>query len=170
MTVPSLRGHRRVAVRIAPSLRFTYVERKLLPLFLLFWPPAAAPSLLADAMPLGEFAARMLRGCQFPPLVYHTREFYYMQTPLWPALLPDVDLVGPPFSAVTCPGTREDCRPCKCMCGRWPGSGVTKGRSRSCKERGSCICMLTLCRAETRVLGSSSRTARLDKRARAGGV
>lgn len=105
MTHP-LQGARRVAVRIAPSLRFTYVEQKLLPLFLLFRPPAAAPSLLADAMPLGEFARRMQHYCRLPPLVYGGRECYYMQTPLWPALLPDVDLAGPPFSAVTHPGVR----------------------------------------------------------------
>ena len=29
-----------------------------------------------------------------------------MQTPLWPALLADVDLAGPPFSAVTFPGAQ----------------------------------------------------------------
>ncbi|KAK9835053.1 hypothetical protein WJX81_007416 [Elliptochloris bilobata] len=43
-------------------------------------------------------------GCALPPLVYAGREFCYMQTPLWPALLQDVDLAGPPFCTVTRPG------------------------------------------------------------------
>ena len=58
-----------MAVRLAPSLRFTYVERALLPLFLLLRPPAAAPSTLVDAMPLCEFAERAQAACALPPLV-----------------------------------------------------------------------------------------------------
>jgi len=98
---------RRVAVRLSPTPRVTFVEPKLLPLFLAFRPAAAAPSLLAGSMPLAEFAARLCG--RLPPLVYHSapREFYYLQTPLWPALLPDVDLAGPPFSCVEQPGARR---------------------------------------------------------------
>ena len=98
---------RRVAVRLSPSPRVTFVEPKLLPLFLVFRPAVAAPSLLAAGMPLAEFAARLCG--RLPPLVYHSapREFCYLQTPLWPALLPDVDVVGPPFSSVEQPGARR---------------------------------------------------------------
>lgn len=62
----------RVAVRLAPSQRFMYVERALLPLFLLLRPPAAAPSTLVDAMPLREFAERAQAACALPPLVCRT--------------------------------------------------------------------------------------------------
>jgi len=95
-----------VGVRLSPTPRVTFVEPKLLPLFLAFRPAAAAPSLLAAGMPLAEFAARLCG--RLPPLVYRAapREFCYLQTPLWPALLPDVDLAGPPFSSVEQPGAR----------------------------------------------------------------
>ena len=56
-------------MRLAPSLRFTYVERALLPLFLLLRPPATAPSTLVDAMPLREFGERAQAACALPPLV-----------------------------------------------------------------------------------------------------
>ena len=95
-----------MAVRLVPSQRFTYVERALPPLFLMLRPPAAAPSTLVEAMPLREFAERAQAACALPPLVYAPREFCYMQTPLWPALLADVDLAGPPFCAVRCPGAQ----------------------------------------------------------------
>lgn len=106
---------RRVGVRLSPTPRVTFVEPKLLPLFLAFRPAAAAPSLLAAGMPLAEFAARLCG--RLPPLVYRAapREFCYLQTPLWPALLPDVDLAGPPFSSVEQPGARG--------AQLWPGGG-----------------------------------------------
>jgi len=104
-----------VGVRLSPTPRVTFVEPKLLPLFLTFRPAAAAPSLLAAGMPLAEFAARLCG--RLPPLVYRAapREFCYLQTPLWPALLPDVDLAGPPFSSVEQPGARG--------AQLWPGGG-----------------------------------------------
>ena len=73
-----------MAVRLSPTPRVTFVEPKLLPLFLTFRPAAAAPSLLAAGMPLAEFAARLCG--RLPPLVYRAapREFCYLQTPLWP--------------------------------------------------------------------------------------
>ena len=91
-------------MRLAPSLRFTYVERALLPLFLLLRTPAAAPSTLVDDMPLREFAERAQSAYRLAPLVYAPREACYLQTVLWPALLADVDLAGPPFCAVARPG------------------------------------------------------------------
>jgi hypothetical protein len=76
-----------------------------MPLYLALFPPASAPSLAVPNMPLREFAARMSPGCALPPLVYAAgAERYYLQTPLWPAILPDVDLCGPPFSSLMQPG------------------------------------------------------------------
>ena len=61
--------HCRVWVRAAPSLRFTYVEPQLMPLWLRFFPPSRAPSMLAR-MPLAEFAMRSQQCSPLPPLFY----------------------------------------------------------------------------------------------------
>lgn len=50
-------------------MRFTYVEPRLMPLWLRFFPVSQAPSLLAH-MPLSEFAMRSQRACPLPPIVY----------------------------------------------------------------------------------------------------
>ncbi|EIE24680.1 Clavaminate synthase-like protein [Coccomyxa subellipsoidea C-169] len=59
--------------------------------------------MLVPGMPLHEFAQRMQAGCTLLPLIYPGSEFYYLQSPLWPEILPDVDLNGPPFNCVTQP-------------------------------------------------------------------
>lgn len=89
-----------VAVRVAPSLRFTFVEPRLMPLYLAVFPAASAPSMLVPYMPLREFAARMQPDSRLPPLVYPAGERYYLQSPLWPGILQDVDTAGPPFCHV----------------------------------------------------------------------
>jgi hypothetical protein len=93
---------RRVRVRVAPDrMRFMYVEDALMPLWLRFNPADKAPSFLAW-MTLAEFATRLQRDCRVPSIFYPGRpEFYYMQTPLTPSMLEDVDLQGPPFTALT---------------------------------------------------------------------
>ncbi|BDA42635.1 probable bifunctional peptidase and arginyl-hydroxylase JMJD5 [Coccomyxa sp. Obi] len=58
--------------------------------------------MLVPGMPLREFALRMQSGCKLPPLIY-PEEFYYMQSPLWPEILQDVDLTGPPFNCILQP-------------------------------------------------------------------
>lgn len=80
-----------------------------MPYYLAFRSPQSAPSMLVPGMPLHEFAQRMQSGCQLPPLIYPGGEFYYMQSPLWPVILPDVDLNGPLFSCVTQPGMNLPC-------------------------------------------------------------
>ena len=92
------------AVRISPSLRFTYVEQKLMPLYLLLFRPEQAPSMLAPAMTLRELGDRMDLGCRLPSLVYPGQEHYYMQSPLWQGIMQDIDMHGPPFSCLTHPG------------------------------------------------------------------
>ncbi|CAL5219804.1 g1711 [Coccomyxa viridis] len=92
-----------IAVRIAPSLRFTHVDPKLMQLYLLLFRPEQAPSMLVPAMSLQELRDRMDERCQLPPLVYSEREYCYMQSPLWPAIMHDVDMTGAPFSCLTCP-------------------------------------------------------------------
>ena len=74
-----------------------------MPLFLAVFPATSVPSMLVPNMPLREFAARMQPqpDSKLPPLVYPTGESYYMQSPLWPGILQDVDLAGPPFCHVT---------------------------------------------------------------------
>ncbi len=99
-------GVNTVKVRVAPSLRFTFVEPRLMPFYLAFWSPQSAPSMLVPGMPLHEFALRMQSGCKLPPLVY-PEEFYYMQSPLWPEILQDVDLTGPPFNCILQPGNSK---------------------------------------------------------------
>jgi hypothetical protein len=78
-----------------------------MPFYLALVPPHKAPSMLVPHMPLHEFAQRLQRGCRLPPLFYREQEYYYMQSPLWPEILPDVDLKGPPFSCITSPGQFE---------------------------------------------------------------
>ena len=92
------------AVRISPSLRFAHVEQKLMPLYLLLFRPEQAPSMLAPAMTLRELGDRMDPGCRLPSLVYPGQEHYYMQSPLWPGIVQDVDMRGPPFSCLMDPG------------------------------------------------------------------
>ena len=75
-----------------------------MPLYLLFFRPQQAPSMLVPAMSLQELQARMDEHCQLPPLVYPGREYYYMQSPLWPAIKQDVDMTGAPFSCLEEPG------------------------------------------------------------------
>ncbi len=72
-----------------------------MPLWLRFNRADEAPSFLAW-MTLAEFATRLQRDCRLPSIFYPgRREFYYMQTPLTPSMLEDVDLQGPPFTALT---------------------------------------------------------------------
>ena len=73
-------------------------------LYLLFFRPEQAPSMLVPAMPLRELRERMDEHCQRPPLVYPGREYCYMQSPLWPAIMQDADMAGAPFSCLTRPG------------------------------------------------------------------
>lgn len=73
-------------------------------LYLLLFRPEQAPSMLVPAMSLQELRDRMDERCQLPPLVYSEREYCYMQSPLWPAIMHDVDMTGAPFSCLTCPG------------------------------------------------------------------
>ena len=77
-----------------------------MPLYLLFFRPDQAPSMLVPAMSLRELQDRMDDSRQLPPLVYQGREYYYMQSPLWPAIMQDVDMDGAPFSCLKCPGVR----------------------------------------------------------------
>lgn len=105
----TLAACRTVAVRIAPSLQFTYVEQKVMPLYLLFFRPEQAPSMLAPAMTLRELRDRMSGDSQLPPLVYPGGEHYYMQSPLWPSIMPDVDMQGAPFSCLLRPGKHDAC-------------------------------------------------------------
>ena len=60
--------------------------------------------MLAPAMPLRELGDRMSENCQLPQLVYPGREHCYMQSPLWPGIMQDVDMSGPPFSCLKSPG------------------------------------------------------------------
>ena len=73
-------------------------------LYLLLFRPEQAPSMLVPAMSLQELRDRMDEHCQLPPLVYPGREYYYMQSPLWPAIMQDVDMTGAPFSYLEKPG------------------------------------------------------------------
>ena len=75
-----------------------------MPLYLAFFPPQSAPSMLVPNMPLHELAKRLQEGSKLRPLIYPEQEYYYMQSPLWPDILSDVDLHGPPFSCITHPG------------------------------------------------------------------
>lgn len=86
-----------------------------MPFYLTFFSPQSAPSMLVPEMALHEFAQRMQSGCELPPLIYPEQEFYYMQSPLWPEILPDVDLYGPPFTCITQPGMRYSFPPCQCL-------------------------------------------------------
>lgn len=75
-----------------------------MPLYLLLSRPEQAPSMLAPAMSLRELGDRMGPDCRLPSLVYPGQEHYYMQSPLWPGIMPDVDMNGPPFSCLMDPG------------------------------------------------------------------
>lgn len=100
----TLRSCCTVAVRTAPSLCFAHVDPKLMSLYLLLFRPEQAPSMLVPAMSLQELRDRMDEHCRLPPLVYPRGEYYYMQSPLWPAIMQDVDMTGPPFSCLEMPG------------------------------------------------------------------
>lgn len=80
-----------------------------MPLYLLLLRPAQAPSMLAPAMSLRELRDRMDSESQLPPLVYRGQEHYYMQSPLWPGIMQDVDMHGPPFSCLMAPGQHILC-------------------------------------------------------------
>ena len=60
--------------------------------------------MLAPAMSLRELGDRMNENCQLPQLIYPGREYCYMQSPLWPGIMQDVDMSGPPFSCLKSPG------------------------------------------------------------------
>jgi hypothetical protein len=85
-------------VKAAPSLHFPFCEPQLLR-YLRATERAgggrqagggtAAPS-VEVAMGVGEFAARLRRGCRLPRVAYQPREFYYMQAELVGALAGDV--------------------------------------------------------------------------------
>ena len=96
----------RVEVRAAPSLRFAYVEPRLMPLYLKFKKPHQAPSMVA-MMTLQEFAIRAQQGSTEAPLFYPNGEFYYMQTHVVKSMRSngDVNFEQPPFSVVLAPGT-----------------------------------------------------------------
>ena len=96
----------RVEVRAAPSLRFAYVEPRLMRLYLKFKRPEQAPSMVAG-MSLREFAMRAQQGCSDPPLFYPQGEYYYMQTHVTRDMRcsGDLDFKQPPFSVVLAPGT-----------------------------------------------------------------
>lgn len=95
----------RVQVRAAPSMRFAYVEPRLMRTYLRFKSPQQAPSMLAP-MTLKEFAMRAQRDSPDSPLFYPHGEFYYMQSPVTPDMRRsgDMDFEQPPFSAVLAPG------------------------------------------------------------------
>ncbi|KAK9802696.1 hypothetical protein WJX73_007729 [Symbiochloris irregularis] len=117
-----------VVVRCAPSLRFTFMEPRLMPLYLKLFPATKAQSVMARML-LSEFAVRSQRNSPLAPLVYHrdakdqgrrgtdessaanaesgrhcVSEYYYMQTPLPKALEKDCDLAGAPFGLLHQPG------------------------------------------------------------------
>ena len=93
-------------VRAAPSMRFTYVEPRLMPIYLKFRSPQQAPSMLAP-MTLKQFASRAQRDSPHPPLFYPDGEFYYMQSPVTRdmRLSGDLKFDQSPFSVVLAPGT-----------------------------------------------------------------
>ena len=95
----------RVEVRAAPSLRFAYVEPRLMRLYLKFKRPEQAPSMVAK-MDLREFAGKAQQGCTDAPLFYPDGEYYYMQTQVTREmrLSGDLDFKQPPFSVVLAPG------------------------------------------------------------------
>ena len=80
-----------------------------MPLYLLYFRPEQAPSMLAPAMTLQELRDRMSGDSQLSPLVYPGGEHYYMQSPLWPGIMPDVDMQGAPFSCLLRPGEHNAC-------------------------------------------------------------
>ena len=93
-------------VRAAPSLRFAYVEPRLMRLYLKFKRPEQAPSMVAG-MSLREFAIRAQQGSSDPPLFYPQGEYYYMQTQVTREMRcsGEIDFKQPPFSVVLAPGT-----------------------------------------------------------------
>lgn len=95
----------RVQVRAAPSMRFAYVEPRLMPMYLKFRSCQQAPSMLAP-MTLKQFALRAQRDSPDAPLFYPDGEFYYMQSPVTRDMRLSGDLVfdQSPFSAVLAPG------------------------------------------------------------------
>lgn len=95
----------RVQVRAAPSMRFAYVEPRLMPMYLKFRSPQQAPSMLTP-MTLKQFALRAQRDSPNPPLFYPDGEFYYMQSPVTRdmRLSGDLNFDQSPFSAVLAPG------------------------------------------------------------------
>ncbi len=108
----------RVQVRAAPSMRFAYVEPRLMRTYLRFKSPQQAPSMLAP-MTLKEFAMRAQQDSPDSPLFYPHGEFYYMQSPVTRDMRRsgDIDFEQPPFSAVLAPGMGLQQRigmPCVC--------------------------------------------------------
>lgn len=97
-------GEQRVQVRAAPSMRFAYVEPRLMRTYLRFKSPHQAPSMLAP-MTLKEFAMRAQQDSPDSPLFYPHGEFYYMQSPVTRDMRRsgDLDFEQPPFSAVLAP-------------------------------------------------------------------
>ena len=108
----------RVQVRTAPSMRFAYVEPRLMRAYLRFKTPQQAPSMLAP-MTLKEFAMRAQQDSPDSPLFYPHGEFYYMQSPVTQDMRRsgDLDFEQSPFSAVLAPGMKLQQRvamPCAC--------------------------------------------------------
>ncbi len=108
----------RVQVRAAPSMRFAYVEPRLMRTYLRFKSPQQAPSMLAP-MTLKDFAMRAQQDSHDSPLFYPHGEFYYMQSPVTRDMRRsgDLDFEQPPFSAVLAPGMKLQQRiamPCAC--------------------------------------------------------
>jgi hypothetical protein len=88
-------------VRVAPdTMRFTYTEDALVPLWDRLFGSQHIPS-RSVLMTLAEFALRLQRLCGLPSVAYPgKREFYYMQSLMARGMLEDLDLAGPPFSAL----------------------------------------------------------------------
>lgn len=88
-------------------MRFTYVEPRLMPIYLKFKSPQQAPSMLTP-MTLEQFAFRAQKDSLHPPFFYPDGEFYYMQSPVTRdmRLSGDLKFDQSPFSVVLAPGMR----------------------------------------------------------------